>query len=97
MRTALDTALTGRDIAEVSLHGWEQRADFTMAPEDYEAGLRETLVALRWFCGRYGIDFDAISREATSTQAAQVEKCGGHDLDWDREVRNDMEPTSTRP
>ena len=96
MPTALDSALTGRDIAEIALHGWEQRADFTMAPEDYEAGLRESLIALRWFCGRYGIDFDAISREATAIQVSQVETCGGQDLDWGRELRNDVVSASTR-
>lgn len=96
MPTALDSTLTGRDIAELALRGWEQCDDFTMAPEDYEAGLRESLIALRWFCERYGIDFDAISQEAAAVQTAQVETCGGEDLDWDREIRNDGESPSTR-
>lgn len=89
MATPLDRALTGHDIAERALQGLEERFDFSMAPEDYEAGVLESLVALRW-CGiRYAVDFEALSRAAASIHEAETEACGGQELDWSSEIRNE--------
>lgn len=53
MRTNLDRALNGRDMAESALG-----PESGMALEDYESGLTDALANLMHFARRYSIDFD---------------------------------------
>lgn len=60
MRTILDRALNGVDLAHAALGG-----DATsLAPEDYETGLVDALTNLMHMARRYDIDFDAKLDEA---------------------------------
>lgn len=60
MRTILDRALNGVDLAHAALGG-----DATsLAPEDYETGLVDALTNLMHMARRYEIDFDAKLAEA---------------------------------
>lgn len=53
MRTNLERALNGRDIAALAANGGEY-----LALEDYETGLVDALANLLHFARRYAIDFD---------------------------------------
>ena len=69
MRTILDRALNGVDLAHSAIGGEAT----SLAPEDYESGLCDALVNLMHMARRYDIDFDrqlAIAREHHQCEAA---------------------------
>jgi hypothetical protein len=69
MRTNLDRALNGRDMAASALKNDGEGAD--MALEDYEIGLVDALANLLHFARRYEIDFDDALRIARSHHQAE--------------------------
>ncbi len=74
MRTNLDRATGGRDIAALAATGGHH-----LALEDYESGLVDALTNLLHFARRYDIDFDAelsLAREHHEVEAT---------WDWDEE------------
>lgn len=68
MRTNLDRALNGRDIAQLALKAPGFPA---MGLEDYETGLVDALANLLHFARRYDLDFDEALRMARSHHAAE--------------------------
>ena len=67
MRTNLDRALNGRDLAASALTGSQH-----LAVEDYESGLVDALANLLHFARRYDIDFDQALATARDDHAAEA-------------------------
>jgi hypothetical protein len=66
MRTNLERATNGRDMAALALNGSQH-----MAPEDYESGLEDALGNLLHFARRYDIDFEQALRSAREHHDAE--------------------------
>lgn len=67
MRSILDRALNGRDLAASALNGSSH-----IALEDYESGLVDALANLMHFARRYEIDFDAHLAQASAHHATEA-------------------------
>lgn len=73
MRTNLDRALNGVDLAHSAIGG----SATSLAPEDYESGLVDALVNLMHMARRYDIDFDVALASAREHHDHESR------LDWD--------------
>jgi len=67
MRTNLDRALNGRDLAASALNGSQH-----MALEDYETGLVDALVNLMHYARRYDLPFAMACEIAQRHHAAEA-------------------------
>lgn len=76
MRTNLDRALRGRDLAALALNGGEENH---LALEDYETGLSDALADLMHFARRYEIDFGECLMRAQRHHMVEAT------YDWDEE------------
>ncbi len=68
MRTNLDRALNGVDLAHSAIGGDAS----SLAPEDYETGLVDALANLMHMARRYEIDFDQALEQARRHHDAEA-------------------------